>query len=221
MTLNKATPGTNSQVSEKMPVLGTEHLTSRNPSSSGNEPTLRSQADRPQDHAVARKAVVVMPTQPRPDEMPEVPSQHDFAADQKGTENVVTHDPNGICLSISRNASKPGQPTSNDHPTVIGRKLGSRDALYATRFETRPSFVSPKSVAFLAMQSINSSPGPSLLRGSPMIQDLGPKASTCQAELKTMVILTAPRVMSSDAPTFLTRNFSTMNPTSPYSPWQA
>lgn len=178
-----------------MPALGTEHPKSRNPSSSGNEPTLRSQGatkgPRCGPQSRGRDA-----DQSWPDETPEVPSPHDSAADQKGTENVVTHDPNGICLSTSRNAIKPGQPNSNDHPTVTGRKLGSRDAL-------------------------TSSPGPSLVRDRPMIQDLGPKAPTCQAELKTMAILTAPKFMSSDAPTFLTRNISTMNPTSPYSPWQA
>lgn len=37
-----------------------------------------------------------------------------------------------------------------------------------------------------------------------MIQDLGPKAPTCQAELKTMAILTTLKLMSSDVLTFLT-----------------
>lgn len=54
-----------------------------------------------------------------------------------------------------------------------------------------------------------------------MIQDLGPKAPTCQAELKTMAILPTPGLMSSDVPTFLTPNVLVMNDTLPHRRWQA
>ncbi len=64
-----------------------------------------------------------------------------------------------ICLLFRRYATNPGQTTSNDHPPVKGRELGSRGVL-VLRWEQSPA------------------------RGSPKIRSLGPKAPTCQAELK-------------------------------------